>query len=112
MMTSQVMVISSRMEGGANVVSEACRAGLPIIASDIAGNRGLLGGSYPGYYPVEDDKALANLLLRAERDADFLSGLRSMVTRLAVDFTPAAEQAALTAAIGYAFSRMGSIASP
>lgn len=112
MATSQVMVISSRMEGGANVVSEACRGGLPIIASDVAGNRGLLGDSYPGYYPVEDEKALASLLLRAERDADFLSELRSEVSQLAGGFTPAAEQAALTAAIDYAFSRMGSIASP
>lgn len=112
MTTSQLMVISSRMEGGANVVSEACRAGLPIIASDIPGNRGLLGDAYPGYYPVADDQALARLLLRAERDAEFLSGLRSNVTRLAGDFTPAAEQAALAAAIGYAFNRIGSIASP
>lgn len=112
MTTSQVMVISSRMEGGANVVSEACRAGLPIIASDIPGNRGLLGDSYSGYFPVEDDKALASLLLRAERAADFLSELRSKVTRLARDFTPAAEQAALAAAIDYAFNRIGSIASP
>src|SRR5690606_696016 len=43
MVSSQVMVISSLLEGGANVVSEACRAGTPIIASDIPGNRGLLG---------------------------------------------------------------------
>ncbi len=112
MTTSQVMVISSRMEGGANVVSEACRAGLPIIASDIAGNRGLLGDSYPGYYPVEDERALASLLLRAERDADFLAELRSKVAQLAGDFTPAAEQTALAVAIDYAFNRIGSIASP
>lgn len=112
MATSRVMVISSRMEGGANVVSEACRAGLPIIASDIAGNRGLLGDAYSGYYPVEDDKALASLLLRAERDGYFLAKLRSEVARLAGDFTPAAEQASLAEAIDYAFSRIGSIASP
>lgn len=112
MTTSQVMVISSRMEGGANVVSEACRCGLPIIASDIPGNRGLLGDSYPGYYPVENEQALANLLLRAERDMDFLSELRGQVNVLAGDFTPAAERAALIAAIDYAFSRIGSIASP
>lgn len=112
MTTSRVMVISSRMEGGANVVSEACRAGLPILASDIPGNRGLLGDSYPGYFPVEDDQALASLLLRAERDAEFLSELQSKVTRLAGDFIPAAEQAALAAAIDYAFKRIGSIASP
>ncbi|MEX1228381.1 MAG: selenoneine biosynthesis selenosugar synthase SenB [Marinobacter sp.] len=112
MRSSQVMVISSRMEGGANVVSEACRGGLPIIASDIPGNRGLLGDSYSGYYPVENEKALASLLLRAERDADFLAELRNKVTELAGNFTPAAEQAALIAAIDYAFSRMGSIASP
>ena len=43
MLNSRLMVISSVMEGGANVVSEACRMGLPILASDISGNIGLLG---------------------------------------------------------------------
>jgi len=48
---TQLMVLSSIMEGGANVVSEAVVAGVPVIASDIPGSVGLLGEDYPGYYP-------------------------------------------------------------
>jgi len=39
---ARVMVISSRMEGGANVVTEALAAGVPVIASRIPGNIGML----------------------------------------------------------------------
>jgi len=35
---SHLMVISSRMEGGAHVVSEAIALGVPVIALDIPGN--------------------------------------------------------------------------
>lgn len=63
---ARLMVISSRMEGGANVVSEALANNVPILASRIAGNIGMLGGGYAGYYAVEDEKALARLMTRAE----------------------------------------------
>jgi putative glycosyltransferase (TIGR04348 family) len=72
----KVMVISSRMEGGANVVSEALMAGVPVIASKMSGNVGMLGTDYPGYYPVGNERALARLLYRAESDADFYSELQ------------------------------------
>ena len=62
---SHVMVISSVMEGGANVVSEAIVAGVPVIASKIDGNVGLLGADYRGYYPAQDTAALAALLFVA-----------------------------------------------
>ncbi len=67
----RLMVISSRMEGGANVVSEALAAGVPVIASRISGNIGMLGPDYAGYFPVEDEQALARLLWRAESDSGF-----------------------------------------
>jgi len=76
---SHLMVISSRMEGGAHVVSEAIALGIPVIASDIAGNRGLLGDDYPGYYPVADESALAALLCRAETDTHFYSLLKKHI---------------------------------
>lgn len=79
MARSHAMVISSRMEGGAHVVSEAIAQGVPVIASDIAGNRGMLGGSYPGYFPPEDDRALASLIGRAAADGACLAGLREGV---------------------------------
>lgn len=71
----RAMVLSSRMEGGANICSEAIVAGVPVIASDIPGNVGLLGPDYPGYYPVEDTAALARLLHRAEVEPGWLDTL-------------------------------------
>ncbi len=72
---SQLLVLPSRMEGGANVISEAVVAGLPIIASNIEGSIGLLGKDYPGYYEVGDTTALRKLLLKAESDARFYKTL-------------------------------------
>jgi putative glycosyltransferase (TIGR04348 family) len=76
---SFLMVISSRMEGGAHVVSEAIALGIPVIASDIPGNRGLLGDDYLGYYPVGDEAALAGLLYRCETMPVFYSELKNQI---------------------------------
>jgi putative glycosyltransferase (TIGR04348 family) len=76
-----LMVISSLMEGGAHVVTEAIALGVPVIASDIPGNRGLLGDNYPGYYKVGDAKALAKLLLKAETDSTFYKSLEQHIKR-------------------------------
>lgn len=68
---SHAMVISSRMEGGAHVVSEAISAGVPVLASNIPGNVGLLGRAYPGYFPVGDEHALADLMAKLEGNKRF-----------------------------------------
>src|SRR3546814_290915 len=94
MARSHLMVVSSRMEGGANVVSEAVVAGLPVIASAIPGNLGLLGEDYPGVYPVGDRAALARLLRRAETDPDYLALLRRHCAERVPLFTPEREAAA------------------
>lgn len=72
---SHVMIISSIMEGGAHVVSEAIAIGIPVIASDIPGNRGLLGDTYPAYYPAGDKVALSKLLNKAEANPVFYQKL-------------------------------------
>ncbi len=92
---TRAMVISSNQEGGANVVSEAIVAGVPIIASDIDGNVGLLGERYPGYFPVEDERALSRVLWRAETDPNFLPSLRGHINALAPLFSIEEESAAL-----------------
>ena len=92
---SQLMVISSRMEGGAHVVSEAVALGVPILASRIAGNIGLLGPDYPGYFPTQDASALAALLLRAETEENFLLQLQTAVLQRRSLFDPMRERAAL-----------------
>lgn len=74
---AHLLVQSSVMEGGANAVAEALAAGVPVIASRIAGNVGMLGEDYPGYYPVGDEKALALLLERSESDAAFRETLKA-----------------------------------
>lgn len=75
---AHLMIISSLMEGGANVICEALAAGVPVIASDIPGNIGMLGQDYPGYYPVGDEQKLAQLLTRAESDGNFYAELASL----------------------------------
>lgn len=66
-----IMVLTSRSEGGANVLSEALACGTPVVSTDIDAARALLGESYPGLFPVGDAAGLARLLSRAERDASF-----------------------------------------
>jgi len=55
----------------------------------------MLGRDYAGYFPVEDDGALAKVLLRAERDEIFRARLASQCAARRALMTPAAEQAAL-----------------
>lgn len=83
MARSRALVQSSTLEGGANVVGEAIAAGLPVLASDIPGNVGMLGRDYPGYYPAGDERALAELLRRAETDASFYAELECSVNERA-----------------------------
>jgi glycosyltransferase involved in cell wall biosynthesis len=94
------MVLSSLSEGGANVISEAVAAGVPVLASRIDGSVGLLGRDYPGYYPVGDTAALARLLSRLETSPDFRTRLRRAIKRRAALFRPAREKAAWKRLIG------------
>ncbi len=87
-----LMVLPSVMEGGANVISEATVAGLPVIASDIDGSVGLLGENYAGYFPVQDTDALRELLLKAENEPEYLQTLERQCTQCAGLFTREAEK--------------------
>jgi putative glycosyltransferase (TIGR04348 family) len=91
---SHAMVLSSLSEGGANVISEAVVAGVPVLASRIDGNVGLLGADYPGYFPVGNTKALARLLHRIETDGRFVATLDRAIARRAPLFRPEREIAA------------------
>jgi putative glycosyltransferase (TIGR04348 family) len=91
---SCLCVLASRMEGGANVLSEAIVASVPILASRIAGNVGILGADYPGYFDVGDTKQLVRLLTCAETCPDYLAELRRRCKSLAPLFEPAREEKA------------------
>jgi putative glycosyltransferase (TIGR04348 family) len=93
--SSHLMVISSRMEGGANVICEAIAANVPVIASDIPGNIGMLGEDYAGYYPCGDELALASLLWHAESDVDFYRRLSEQCAERRELFMPENECAGL-----------------
>ena len=104
-----LMVLSSVMEGGANVISEALAAGVPVLASAIPGCIGLLGRDYPGYFPGRYTEALAALLHRAETDADFLDTLRRHCAARAPLFSPSANaRRGRRAAAGHRRSTIGS----
>jgi putative glycosyltransferase (TIGR04348 family) len=87
-----LMVLPSIMEGGANVISEATVAGLPVIASDIDGSVGLLGDDYAGYFPVQDTMALRDLLLKAEAEPEYVRNLEQQCKQRAGLFTRKAEK--------------------
>jgi putative glycosyltransferase (TIGR04348 family) len=92
---SHAMALCSLMEGGANVIIEAVTSGVPVLASDISGNRGMLGEDYAGYFPVGEAAALARLIDRSIDDPTFYALLQQQCDLRAALFTPDAERASL-----------------
>ncbi len=88
---SHILVLTSRLEGGANVLSEALALGVPILTSRVAGVEGLLGEEYPGYFPIGDAATLAELLAQAEHDEVFYRRLQRACDKLAPMVAPASE---------------------
>ena len=93
--SAHVVVHPSRMEGGAHVIIEAVRSGTPVLASRIDGNVGLLGELYEGYFPLDDDGALATLLQRLRDDPAMLVRLHQQCEARAALFDPARERKSL-----------------
>ena len=91
---SRLCVLSSRLEGGANVLSEAIVASVPVLASRIDGNIGILGLDYPGYFAVGDTRQLARLLMRAESSPVYLEELTMHSRSLAMLVDSAREEQA------------------
>jgi len=89
------LVHPSVMEGGANVVIEAVRSGVPVLASRIDGNVGLLGADYDGLFPVGDAAALAMLMRRFVADTAFAARLRAQCALREPLFRPAGERRAV-----------------
>ena len=104
---ARALVHCSRIEGGANVVIEAVRSGVPVLASRIDGNVGLLGADYDGYFPVGDGDALAALIRRFCADAVFAATLRRQCALREPRFRPAAERTAVRSLVAELLSTRG-----
>jgi len=89
---SRLLALSSKLEGGANVVGEAIVAGTPVVSSRIPGSIGLLGEDYAGYFEVGDTAGLAAMLRRAETDRDYYAQLTQQCKQRAELFAPMREQ--------------------
>ena len=94
---AHLLLHPSRIEGGAQAIIEAITAGTPVLASDIDGNVGLLGASYPGLFPVGDTSACVRLIERAASDKGFYRSLVQACRKRAPLFDPGREAAALMA---------------
>lgn len=103
---SHVLVVSSVMEGGANVICEAARIGTPVLASRVPGNIGMLGRDYPGYYKLADARALARLVRKSASQPAALASLAHCLAKRRGFFSPAAEAAAVKRAVRDALLRM------
>ena len=92
---SRVLVHMSRLEGGANVIAEALRSRVPVLASRIDGNVGLLGAGYDGYFEAGDASALAALIRQVVEQPSFYCHLQAQCLLLEPLFRPAREATAV-----------------
>jgi putative glycosyltransferase (TIGR04348 family) len=94
---AHALVHMSRLEGGANVVIEAVRSQVPVLASRIDGNIGLLGRDYDGYFSCGSAVELAQLMQRMLDEPSFAERLKAQCAVREPMFEPAAEAAAVQA---------------
>jgi putative glycosyltransferase (TIGR04348 family) len=99
MRRAHLLLHPSLMEGGAQVIVEAVSGGTPVVASDCAGNVGMLGAGYAGLFPVGDAAAAAALVERAARDGTFYRQLQRQCKKRAALFDPSRERRALDALV-------------
>jgi len=77
MKASLATINSSISEGGANTVMEAIQLRVPVLATDIPGNRGFLGDGYGGYFETSSSDQLADLMRRCVEDPSFVEQLKN-----------------------------------
>lgn len=91
--SSHACLIPSLGEGGANTLSEALASGVPVIASAIPGNTGILGHDWPALFPPGDTEALATRLHQLVSDESFRAVLARRTAELAPLVDPRNERA-------------------
>ena len=97
--SAHALVHTSRIEGGAHVVMEAICSGTPVLASRIAGNVGMLGSDYAGYFEPGDAEGLATLIERCRDQPAILEELCRQCAARAPLFEPKRERATLLAVL-------------
>lgn len=97
--SSRVCIVPSRMEGGANILSEAIVASVPVLASRIDGNVGILGADYPGLFRAGGTRQLARLMTRTETEPKFLAALKVRIRELTTLLAPEREERAWEAVL-------------
>jgi len=88
----RALVLTSKMEGGANAVSEAITLSVPVLSTHIDGSVGMLGENYPGYFPTGDTRVLTELMHRLETDREFERALRRCCAARRSLFRPVRER--------------------
>jgi len=92
---ADLLLNTSIQEGGANAICEAICLGLPVVASRISGNVGMLGEDYEGYFASGNAESgaesLAEILVRCATDREFYQMLLDQVNERAALFDYAEE---------------------
>ena len=81
MKASLATINSSLSEGGANTVIEAIQLSIPVLATNIPGNRGFLGDDYKGYFETGRADQLAELMRRCLEQPDFVERLKTQLAQ-------------------------------
>jgi len=81
MQQSLATLNTSFLEGGANSVVEAIHLNVPVIASNIDGNRGLLGSNYLGLFKSDNAEELKTLMHKCLTDDRFISTLKQQLEK-------------------------------
>jgi hypothetical protein len=87
------------------VVIEALRSEVPVLASRIPGNVGLLGRDYEGYFTPGDAPGLAALMQRYAQDVRYACRIAAQCAAMAPRYAPQVESAAVRGLIGSLLKR-------
>jgi glycosyltransferase involved in cell wall biosynthesis len=84
---ARLFVLPSRHEPFSNALLEALAAGLPVVASDVDGNRELCGDGHACRYPAESDETLATIMAELLRNPETAAQMGSAARTFAEGYS-------------------------